>query len=564
VRPSPEVRWLFTRLKRYRPALALLFVFFLIGSALGLASPLVVRHLVDRVFTGQDRGALAAAIGLLLGLNLVQIVLSEFATYRYSRLAGRLVLDLRSELFRHLERVPIDFYTHRRVGDLASRIGGDIAEVQASATGSVLALTTAVVTLVVTIVILVLLDPVLLGVALLSIPVSVLLARRFGGPTRVRARLIREENATLGSTLFESLLGQHFVRSHGLETRTARRFYRDGRRIYGAALSLARLSAWSSGLTSFTSAITSSAILGVGGLRIFQGELTLGSLLAFQLYVNGLHGPVQGLVGLYLRLQRAQASLARLREILDVRRDPPGRRAVPERLESLEFTGVSFAYEGGPPVLRDVSFRLRTGERVAVVGPSGRGKSTLLDLALGLRRPSTGSVLIAGHPIESYRAEALHARIGVVAQDTFLFHATVRENLLLVDPRSSEGAIWDALERVELRAFVEGLPQGLDTSVGERALRLSGGQKQRLALARAILRRPKLLVLDEATSALDELTDAQIQRALEPIFRECMTLVASHRQSLVASADRAILIEDGSVNFEGAPGEVLARAHGVR
>jgi len=555
-----EIAWLLRRLRRYRGAMALLFGLFLLGSSLALVSPLVVRFLVDRVFGEGRSAALPGALLFLFTIQVAQIAISELASYRYTRVAGHLVMDLRIELFRHLERVPIDFYTFRRAGDLASRVGGDIAEVQASATGAVMALTTALLTVVVTIVILAFLDPILLAVALVSVPFSVFLARRFGGPTRERSRVIREENATLASTLLESLVGQHFLRSHALETATARRFYRDGRRIFDAALGLARLGAWSSALTSLGASVTTIAILGIGGMRIFRGDLTLGSLLAFQMYVSGLHGPVQGLVSLYLRFQRARASLVRLREILDVERMPRGTHKVRPRFESLAFSNVSFAYDGGPPVLRDVSFRVSSGERVAIVGPSGRGKSTALDLALGLRRASAGAVLLDGHPIESYPTDVLHAKVGVVAQESFLFHATIRENLLLVARHASEQELWDALEQVELRAFIESLPQKLDTSVGERALRLSGGQKQRLALARAILRRPRLLVLDEATSALDEVTDAQIQRALEPVFRSCITLLASHRASLVASADRAILLVDGRVGFEGSPREALSRA----
>lgn len=560
-----ELRWLLGHVRPYRGLLGILLGLFVVGAALGLAYPMVLRFLIDRVFTAHEGDRLLPALGVLLGLSIAQVLVSQVSSYRYTRLAGRIVLDLRIRLFRHLERVPLDFYARRRAGDIASRIGGDIAEVQQAATGTVMAIATASLTLVATTAVLLYLDPVLFGWSLVLVPCSMVVAWRFARPVREAARSIREENANLGSTLFDSLLGQHFIRSHGLETPAARRFWVDGRRIFDAVLHMTRLNCWSGGLTGVVGTASSLVVLGVGGSRVLDGSITLGDLMAFQMYVAGLHGPLQGLIQLHLRLQRARVSVVRIREILDEPAVPRGGGSSAGEIRGeLTFEHVSFAYPGGPPILEDVSFTVRPGERVAVIGPSGIGKSTLLDLAIGLRSPTSGRVLLDGHDLLDYRPAALRSRVGVVSQDVFLFHASIRENLLLVRPGANEEELVEALDQVELGDWIGELPEGLDTSVGERALRLSGGQRQRLALARAILRRPKLLVLDEATSALDEITDAQIREALAPILRDAASLVASHRPSFVADADRAILLHQGRIHAEGPPAEVMALVQPAR
>jgi ATP-binding cassette subfamily B protein len=553
-----ELRWLRRWVRPYRWGLALLLLLFLLGAALGLAYPLIVRDLIDRVFQTRDADRLVVALGLLLGLSVAQILVAQFATYRYSRLAGRIVLDLRHALFRHLGRLPLEFYAARRAGDIASRIGGDIGEVQGAATGSLLSVATSVLTLAASIGVLLYLDRTLFLVSLLILPPSAFLAHRFSRPVRDASRHIREENANLGSTFFDSVLGQHFVRAHGLETRSARRFFRDGRAVFDSVLRLSWITAWSQGLNGFVATISSLLVLGVGGFRVIQDEMSLGTLLAFQMYVSGLHGPLQGLATLYLRLQRSRVSIRRIMEIFAL---PPlprgGNRAADEIRGDVRVERVSFAYDARHPVLEDVSLHVEPGRRLAIAGPSGIGKSTLLDLVVGLREPGAGVVSIDGHPVREYRPASLRRQIGVVSQEVFLFHASIRENLQLVDLRADDRKLWEALEVSGLRAWVEALPDGLETVVGERALRLSGGQRQRLALARAIVRRPRLLILDEATSSLDEITDRQVRLALEHFLRDATTLVATHRESVIADADHAVLLDAGRIVFEGAPREVL-------
>lgn len=523
-----------------------------LGTALSLAYPWLLKLVFDQVF---GRGRYDLLLWLALGIAASAVAgaaLSALASWHQARLAVTVLVELRTALFDRLQRLGLDYVQRARLGDLLSRLGGDLNEVQTVATSTVIPLAGALLNLVGSVVLLAWISPALLGVALLFAPIAWGMVRLFRPQVETRAVEVRERNADLGSQMVESLQEARFVRASGTADLEVSRFAALNRALASSVMGFQKLSLAYGGAGQVLVAINGLAILLVGAALVRQELLTVGDLVAFALYQARLFGPVRGLTSMALGLQRARASVRRVFEVLDeeLPAAPAGGGKVLEALQGrVELDQVVFAYDPSRAVLEDVSFVVPAGRCLAVVGPSGVGKSTLVDLLLGLRRPSSGVVRIDGHPLDTLDPAALLPRMALVSQRPAMWSDSWRANLLYgIEPRE-EGDLWEVLEQVGLRSLVK--LQGLDAHVGQRGARLSEGQRQRLGLARALLRRPAVLVLDEVTAGLDWEADRLVGDLLASLDGQVTRVLVTHRLSLSAIADDVVVLDQGRVVQQG-------------
>jgi ABC-type multidrug transport system fused ATPase/permease subunit len=530
---------------------ALLIVGMVAGIGLSLVYPLLFRDIVDDVIGAGAHERLLPLAGMILGATTLGVALSAAAGWLQTWVTSRVLVDLRLELFTHLQRLGPAFFARKRLGDILSRMGGDLGELQSVATGTLLNVLGSAITLVAVVSALSVLQPLLLLIGAAFVPVAAVLLVMLRPVIRRLSLRIRERNADISHHMLESLQSIRTVRAHGLAGREADRFRAHNNALVRAVLTFSLWSSASAGLFQVLVTANLLAVLVVGVGMVGDGSLSTGDLLAFLLFQQRLYGPLQGLSGTYVNLQRASAPVARVFELLDAQPlggGRPGTRS-PEVLEGrIAFEDVGFAYGPGRVVLDAVSFEVPPGTTTAVVGPSGVGKSTLVDLLFGFLPPQRGRVLLDGVPLDELDLEAALPFISMVTQAPALFDATLRDNLRWLEPSAEDEDLWPLLDRVGLAGFVRELPEGLDTPLGDRGVRLSAGQQQRVGLARALLRKPVLLVLDEVTAALDWESDQVVVQTLQERRRAGLTtLVITHRLSLSTDADQVVVLDESKV-----------------
>ena len=543
-----------------RLAIALLSLF--IASGLGLAFPQVVRLLINAAFVEHDSAKLNRLAVVLVGVFAIQAVFSFLRSYLLSYTGERIVADVRTQLYEHLTGLPAQFFAGRRVGELTSRLASDVSVVQTVTTGSMTELLRVSLILIGGITIIAVMNPRLTLLMLSIVPVVIIGARFYGSYIRRLSTKVQDRLAEASSVLEETLSAIRIVQSFVREEYERGRY---GQRIRESLRLAVRRSVASGGFIAFIILVVYSSIavvLWFGSRMVLRGEISAGDLIAFVLYTFFVAGGIGGLSELYGQFQQAIGATRRIFELLDTKSeivDP----ANPYRLDSVighvRLIDVHFTYpdERGVEVLKGITVEARPGEIIALVGPSGGGKSTLVSLVPRFYDVTSGSIEVDGHDVRSLALSQLRGSIGMVPQETTLFGGSIRENIAYGKLDASDDEIIAAARAAHAHEFIAGFPEGYATIVGERGVKLSGGQRQRVAIARALLKNPSILILDEATSSLDSESERLIQDALDMLMQGRTTFVIAHRLSTVRRADKIVVVHEGRVVESGAHEELI-------
>ena len=573
----------------YRRGIIFVLLGIFAGTLLDRITPLLVRTLIDQAIPERNLSLLNIVALGLVGIPLVGGLIDVWQRRYSARIGEGLIYDLRRSLYTHMQRMSLRFFTNTKSGELISRLNNDVIGSQRAVTGTLITVITNIITLVITLVIMLGLEWRLTLLAMVVLPLFVLPARRIGRLlrtlTRDQMKSNGEMNAMMGETL--NVSGALLVKIFGRQRYEVDQFSVRAASVRDLGVRSALIGRGFFVLVGLVSAVGVSAVYWFGGyLAITSTSFTTGDIIALALYLPGMYGALSALVNARVELASSLVSFERVFEILDLPleiREPERPVRMPAVSGEVRFEHVSFSYLQSPvgeqsisprakddpsPIpqimsrewaLRDISFTVKPGQLAALVGPSGAGKTTVTYMLPRLYDPTEGQIFLDGVDLREFALDDLAEHIGMVTQETFLFHASIRANLLYARPGASDAEIVAACQAANIHELIAALPQGYDTVVGERGYRFSGGEKQRIAIARVILKNPRILVLDEATSALDSRSEALIQAALEPQLRDRTSLVIAHRLSTILAADIILVIDNGQVIEQGTHAELLDR-----
>ncbi|MGA3240885.1 MAG: ABC transporter transmembrane domain-containing protein [Bryobacteraceae bacterium] len=565
------INWLrlFAYLKPYRGRVALALAALLISTGLSLAFPMVIVRLLETVTHARSMGALNRLALLLVGIFLVQAAFSFLQSNLLVVIGEHIVCDLRTTLYNQLHRLSLDFYAGRRVGEMVSRLSSDVTQMRAVLTSNVSTLLSQSVSLVGALAIVVTINAHLTLFILALVPAVIGVAALFGRTLQKAGTGVQDQLAEATTVAEEALQGIRVVKSFGREQYEMDRYGNAIRKTFQAAVRMAVSQSLFATVMMFLGFGSITAIMWYGGREVIAGRLTLAMISGFLLYGIMIAGSMAGLAGFYGQLRAAIGGVQRVFEILDLRpsvQDAPDATALPAVISGLQgrirFEDVWFHYEKNVPVIRGITLDIQAGEILALVGPSGAGKSTLFNLIPRFYDPASGCVRMDGHDLRTVTQESLRAQMAMVPQETILFGGTIRENILYGRLGATEADMIAAAQAANAHGFIKDFPLQYETVVGERGARLSGGQRQRIAVARAILKDPRILLLDEATSSLDNDSEGLVQEALNRLMEGRTTVIIAHRLSTIKVAHR-IAVMDGGRIVELGTHEELMRLDGL-
>ncbi|MGY5048339.1 ABC transporter ATP-binding protein [Streptomyces sp. 900105755] len=550
-------------------------------ALLAVATPVLAGHVVDAIVSGHDTGTVVRLSLLIALVAVTEAALGVLGRRLSAALGEGLILDLRTAVFDHVQRMPVAFFTRTRTGALVSRLNNDVIGAQRAFANTLSGVVSNLVTLLLTLVVMLTLSWQITLLALVLLPLFVVPARRMGGRMARMQREAAALNAAMGTRMTErfSAPGATLIKLFGRPEEESAEFAARAARVRDIGVRTATAQSVFMTALTLVSSLALALVYGLGGWFALRGTLEPGAVVSLALLLTRLYAPLTSLAGARVEVMSALVSFERVFEVLDLKpliEEKPDAREVPEGPVAVEFEDVRFAYpaadqvslasleevavldsRGGSEVLHGISFRAEPGQTIALVGSSGAGKSTIAQLLPRLYDVGEGTVRIGGTDVRDLTAGSLRATLGMVTQDGHLFHDTVRANLLLAQPAATDEELWDALDRARLGEVVRSLPDGLDTVVGERGYRLSGGERQRMTIARLLLARQRVVILDEATAHLDNTSEAAVQEALAEALEGRTAVVIAHRLSTIRAADQILVVEAGEIVERGTHEELL-------
>ena len=575
------IRRAWSFIAQYRSRLILYLVVSALGAVLTVVSPILAGDVVNAIVEGSEVQIVINLALLIAGVAVLEAILNIISRWQSASLGERTIYDLRTSVFDHVQRMPIAFFTRARTGALVSRLNNDVIGAQTAIARTLPTVVMNVVTLGVTLVVMFTTSWQITLVSLLLLPIFLLPARTIGHRIANQTRERAKRNAVMGDQMTErfSAPGATLVKLFGEQGHESRVFAERADSVRDSGV---RISVWTSvfmTMLTLVSSLALAAVYGIGGYQALTGSLNAGEVVTMALLLTRLYAPLTGLATARVELMSALVSFERIFEIFDLRpmiADPPNPQPIPTGGVRIDFNDVEFQYPSASevslasleevavldsresdPVLHGINFSVQPGQTVALVGSSGAGKSTIANLVSRLYDVTGGAITLNGVDLRDAAAEDIHARIGMVTQDSHLFHASIRDNLTLGHRDVSDERIWEILDHARLNDVVADMPAGLDTVVGERGYRLSGGERQRMAIARLLIAAPEAVVLDEATASLDSTNEAAVQQALDEALEARTALVIAHRLSTVVNADEILVLEDGHIIERGTHTELL-------
>ena len=547
-------------MRPYVKQLILAIICIIMAAAANLYLPWIIKDMIDKVLAEKDMVMLNLICVGIVVVFLLRGIFYYGQSYLVSFIGQKVIIDVREVMFRKFQRMPMAYFDRHQTGEVMSYITNDVAAIQSALVDQLIEMVTEGSILIGSLVMMIVLDWKLSILTLVIIPLVGQAMKIFGRKIKRNGTVIQERMADITSLLQESVSSIRVVKSFVRENYEIKRFCRQNELNFQAVMKNVQLTSLLTPSVEFLAAISVTVIIWFGGYEVVNGEMTAGALVAFLTYAVNLANPVKRLSRVYGNLQRAMAAVDRVFAVIDLKEtiaDKPDAKELPKVKGHVTFDHVSFEYKKGVPALSDVSLEVKPGQMIAFVGPSGAGKSTIANLIPRFYEVTSGSISIDGFDIRDVTVASLRGQIGIVPQETMLFSTTVRENIRYGRLDATDEEVEQAAKAANADGFIRELPNGYDTKIGERGLNLSGGQRQRMAIARAILKNPQILILDEATSALDTESEKIVQAALDKLMVGRTSFVIAHRLSTIFNADQIYVIDNGHIKEHGTHEELL-------